>query len=104
MALGDSIRALIIVSKAKGFDPTELPELGSIANFNKVPTMADQRDRIVGTLPDGIPDGWPDTHGPPPIPSVGKDEVDWNEPHQRDNVSRATKNADATPGGGWGNS
>lgn len=107
MGQGAQVKALIIVSKAKGWDPTKIYDRATdsysedISNFDKAPELYTNQAGT-GQLPGGKPMAWPDTFGPPPTPSVGKDEKDWAEPGQRDNVSRATKNADPTPGGGWG--
>lgn len=94
MALGGQSRALIIASKLMGWDPTVIPETGeSIANFNKEP------DRVshdtTGTLPQGIPDTFPDADN-----QKGPQGVNWEHPtHNDGNLPiRHTKNANPFPG------
>jgi hypothetical protein len=105
MAQGAQSKALIIVSKAKGWDPTKIYDRATdtysedISNFDKSPEIYTNQAGT-GQIPGGKPIGWPDTFGPPPIPSVGKDETDWSEPGQRDSVSRATRNSDPFAGMG----
>jgi len=64
MALGDQSKALIIVSKAKGWDPTVIPGVGSIANFNRAPNTWELGDQSVGSLPEGISDSYPQAEEP----------------------------------------
>jgi hypothetical protein len=64
MALGDQSKALIIMSKMKGWDPTVIPGVGSIANFNKAPNPWELGDQSVGTLPEGIQDSYPQAEQP----------------------------------------
>lgn len=112
MALGDSVKALVIMSKMQGWDPNVIPpgkSLGGrefpavdISNFNKAPNprqAGEIGDYCVGNLPEGISDSYPEDHpsveapnyAPFNIPDVGKENAD-----------RRTSGADPYPGGGWG--
>jgi hypothetical protein len=102
MAGGQS-HALIIVSRAKGWDPTEIPARGdkpaeSIANFNKDQALDPMTHVTVGTLPQGTPDTFPDAKAP----DVGQGSP-WERPDHSDGnaPARRTSNANPYPGGGF---
>ena len=58
---GDQSKALIILSKAKGWDPTRIyPNGPSIENFDMPPTVITNQART-GKLPQGVPDVFPDS-------------------------------------------
>lgn len=98
MALGDQSKALIIVSKNKGWDPTVIADGESIANFNKAPDPWKLGNQSVGNLPGGTPDGWPDSYGPPATPSVGATETNWSQGATNDNQKRGTSGANPYAG------
>lgn len=82
MALGDQSKALIIMSKMKGWDPTLIPGVGSIANWDKAPNPWELGDQSVGNLPEGTPDGFPKAEEP-----RYDERVSWSAP----DVGRETK-------------
>lgn len=71
------------MSKMKGWDPTVIPGVGSIANFNKAPNPWELGNQSVGNLPEGTPDSYPQAEEP----YYAEDRVSWNAP----DVSRETK-------------
>ena len=98
MAGGQS-HGLIIVSKAKGWDPTVIPARGdkpaqSIANFDKDQALDPMTHVTVGTLPQGTPLNFPEDHGNP-----SKTAAPWEHPEHSDGntPSRRTSGADPTP-------
>lgn len=111
MALGDSIRALKITSRVKGWDPDVIvgapgpagkySEDQSVMPFNKVPDAGELfGDKICGRLPEDIPANqqqFPKATGP-----VLGEKVSFNNPDvSRENKNRGTSGADPFPGGGW---
>lgn len=101
---GDQVKALKIVSLAKGWDPDRIwdPKTRSyvdesIENFNK-PTQIFTNQSGTGRLPQGTPDTFPDAEEPrydaPGSP-------DWNVPPiERENEDRRTNGADPYSGMG----
>lgn len=101
MALGDQSKALIIMSKNKGWDPTKVAGGESIANFNKAPDPWELGVQSVGKLPGGTPSGWPD--GYPGQASPSADAIDWQKGRTSlDNEKRGTTNANPFAGMGDG--
>ena len=98
MALGDQVKALIIVSKAKDWDPTVILGTGdSIANFNKAPEPWGLGDHCVGKLPEGIPNTFPQAayeFNP------GQERMDWEHPAHNDGNApiHHTNGSDPFPG------
>lgn len=106
MALGDQSKALIIMSKNKGWDPNVIRGRTSpegkvypdhnIEGFNKAPTLYVDGDICVGQLPQEIPANqqmFPDATGP-----VLTQETSFNSPDvSRENANRRTSGADPTP-------
>jgi hypothetical protein len=93
MARGDQSKALRIMSKQKGWDPTQIEGGGSIAGFDVAPGVS---GGAVGRLPGCTPDGWPGSLG---VPSIGPESVGFSHPDAtRETKSRATRNADPNPG------
>lgn len=85
MALGDQSKALIIMSKMKGWDPTVIPGVGSIANFNKAPDPWELGNQSVGKLPEGNGDSYPQAEQP-----KYDERVSWNAPDVgRENKDRS---------------
>ena len=103
--LGRAVKSLIIVSRAQGWDPTRIldqttGEYGqSIENFDKPPNPAGTGDHCVGTLPDGIPDGWPNSYG---NPEIGEPSVTWNAPDYGRETSKEGQRGGADPYAGKG--
>jgi hypothetical protein len=100
MAGGQS-SALITVSKAKGWDPTEIPARGdqpahSIANFDKDQALDPMTHRTTGTLPEGTPDTFSEASEPKYEAGGSR----WNYPAHSDGnaPARRTSGADPTPG------
>lgn len=93
MSLNNQSRALIIASKAQGWDPTVIPGLGSIANFDYDPGIVGQR--FVGTLSDGTQNSWPDGYDATDVKPV---PPSFNTPILREDDQHATFNADPFPG------
>lgn len=98
MAGGQS-HALIIVSKAKGWDPTVIPARGdipaeSIANFNKNQALDPMTHDTTGNLPQGTPLNFPEDHGNPGQGSP------WEHPTNSDGNQpiRHTSGANPFPG------
>lgn len=99
MALGDQSKALIIMSKMKGWDPTVIPGVGSIANFNKAPNPWELGNQSVGTLPEGTPDSFPQAEEPR-YQNPGKDWQVGLGDSDIDTNGRATNGADPFVGMG----
>jgi len=97
MGLGDSIRALKIVSRAKGWNPDVIQGGGSIAPFNVVPD-AGRNKGAVGQIPGGPPamSGTKD----PSEGSALSQSVSFDVPDaSRETKNRRTVNANPFPGG-----
>lgn len=98
MALGDQSKALIIMSKMKGWDPTVIPARDgkpaeSIANFNKAPNPWELGDQSVGNLPEGIQDSYPQAEQP-----RYDESVTFNVPDLRENNNNKGGGSDPFPG------
>ena len=91
MALGGQTRGLILASKMAGWDPTKIEGGESIANFDKDPVAP--RNDTTGTLPQGIPDSFPDDTESP----LGQ-RISFNAPDFGRERPRHTTGADPTPG------
>lgn len=96
MALGDQSKSLIIISKAKGWDPTVIPGVGSIANFDKAPNPWELGNQSVGTLPEGSRDSYPQAEEPRYNESMTFDVPDVS----RETKNHATRGADPNAGKG----
>lgn len=97
MGLGDSIRALKIVSRAKGWDPDVIQGGGSIAPFNVVPD-AGRNLGAVGEIPGGPP-AMTGSKDPSEGGSLGQ-SVTFDVPDAgRETKNRATRGANPFPGG-----
>ena len=90
MAQGAQVKALIIMSKNQGWDPTRIWDAktqkygDSIENFNKAPRVLENQAGT-GKLPQGTPDSFPGDH--PPIPAWDSEQAaPWN--HATQNVNR----------------
>lgn len=98
MAQGAQSKALIIVSKMQGWDPTQIVGGESIANFD-APNGIDNRAGT-GKLPQGIPDVFPDSAYQSGVTS--KTPVSFSTPDYTEELkNRRTKNAnpyDGMPG------
>lgn len=97
MALGGLSKALITISKAKGWDPTVIRGTGeSIANFDKAPELF-TNESGTGTLPNNpAASGQKD---PSEGPVLGQ-RVSFSVPDaSRETKNRATKGANPFPGG-----
>lgn len=98
MALGDSIRALKMVSKAKGWDPDKIEGGGNIGDFNQVPSFGEKDAVAGGSIPGGtpspvVPEGYPDSPMSEKVTwTVGGPNDDGNRP------IRHTSGADPFPG------
>jgi hypothetical protein len=95
MALGDQSKALIIMSKNKGWDPTVIPGVGSIANFNKAPNPWELGDQSVGKLPEGISNSYPQAEEP-----RYDESVTFSVPELRENNDNKGGGSDPYPGMG----
>lgn len=106
MALGDQSKALRIISINKGWDPTVIPASTSpegkqypeesIANFDKAPDPWKLGDQSVGSLPQGVPDTFPDAKAPDL-----RESKPFNSPDvSRENKNRASSGADPFSGKG----
>jgi hypothetical protein len=62
---GNQVRGLVAVSKARGWDPTVIPGVGSIANFDH--DQGNYPMGSVGSLPDGENLSWPDGYDVPAL-------------------------------------
>lgn len=101
---GDQVKALIIVSKAKGWDPnriwnakTRQYEGESIENFNQ-PTKIFENQAGTGRLPQGIPLSYPEAEEPRYSYPPGED---WNVPPiERESADHSTSNSDPFAGMG----
>ena len=62
---GNQVRGLVAASKTRGWDPTVIPGLGSIANFDIDPGNAGTQ--FVGMLSDGQQLDWPDGYDVPAL-------------------------------------
>lgn len=98
MALGDMSKALIIMSKARGWDPTVIQGGESIANFNKAPDRPNYSDSCVGSLPEGAPISYPEAEQP----HYGSESVTWNAPNRAtgSDANRRTGGSDPFAGQG----
>src|SRR3990172_13024277 len=99
--LGAQSKALIILSKNLGWDPTIIPAgngkpAESIANFNKAPNPWELGSQSVGRLPEGSQDSYPQAEEPKYSGSPGTDwqNVDAQGPN------RASSGADPFAGMG----
>jgi hypothetical protein len=100
---GDQVKALIIVSKAKGWDPNRIWDAktrsygDSIENFNQPPLVLENQAGT-GRLPQGTPDTFPDAEEPRYKYPPGED---WNVPHvERETADHSTNNSDPFAGMG----
>jgi hypothetical protein len=94
---GDSIKALRIVSIAKGWDPQKIQGTGEdISNFNKYPSPIETGNKL-GQLPEGIGINYPEDEEPPKY----LENVSWNAPNRSNgsDASRRTTGADSNNGG-----
>lgn len=101
MAGGQS-HALIIVSKAQGWDPTVIPARDnlpahSIANFDMDQARDPMTHKTTGELPQGIKDSYAEDHGNPGQGSK------WEYPANSNGNTpvRRTSGANPMPGGGY---
>ena len=116
--LGDQVKSLIIISRAKGWDPTVIPEregqpAESIANFDKSPQAWETSDasgqwavrntadplygaKSVGQLPEGIHGSYPQASQPQ---YSGEPGTDW-ENVDAQGPNRASSGADPFSGMG----
>lgn len=97
---GDAVKALKILSRAKGWDPDRIWDAktqsyeGSIENFNKPPQIyANQAG--TGRLPQGVPDTFPEAEQPRyEENTLNDDGVTWNTPdYRRETKNHRTNNA-----------
>lgn len=100
MALGDQTKALIIMSKNKGWDPTVIPGVGSIANFDKAPNPWELGDQSVGKLPEGTPDSYPQAEEPRYQKGAIDFEVGLGNSDEDSGGTRGTSGADPYAGMG----
>lgn len=121
--LGDQVKSLMIISKAKGWDPNIIPARDDkpavdISNWNKSPQSWEMSDDSgqwtvrnkpievygtpsVGDLPQEIVPtnrGFSESEGPKYEESITFEVPDAS----RENANRRTSGGDAFPGGGWG--
>ena len=84
--LGDSIKALRIVSMRKGWDPHEIKGGGNIADFNQFPNFGEADAVAGGPIPGGtpppiVPEGYPDSPLSAKVTwNVGGPNDDGNKP------------------------
>ena len=96
MALGDQGKALRIISKAKGWDPTKCEGV-DISNFDKAPDPWLSGSQSTGKLPEGTPLDFPQADGGPAM----TEKVTWgNSGQPAVPKSHATKGADPFAGMG----
>ena len=96
MSQGGLSKSLIIISKAKGWDPNQIAGGENIENFNKAPDPWEPTGvKARGILPEGTSDSYPEDHKP----SMG---TDWEMPARNDGSmpEHSTKNADPFAGMG----
>ena len=96
---GNQSRALIIVSKAKGWDPTVIEGGESIANFDKDNQNYRSSGDGLGKLPEGTPDTFPQAKAP-----EESERMTFTTPDtSRETKNRASSGADPFSGmGGTG--
>jgi len=96
---GDQVKALKILSRAKGWDPDKIYDAkaksygDSIENFNRPPQVFTNQAGT-GQLPEGLHDSYPQAEEPRyKENTTNNDGITWNTPQvSRETVNRATKN------------
>lgn len=93
---GDSIKALRIVSIAKGWDPNKILGSGEdvLSNSHRHPSPIEFGDKM-GKLPEGVPMNYPEDEEPPKY----SESVDWSAPNRStgSDANRRTSGADPGP-------
>lgn len=99
---GDLVKALKIVSRAKGWDPDRIWNAktksyeGSLENTDKAPEIF-VNQAGTGTLPQGTPDSFPEAEQP----KYEEGKVSFNHPDTgRETKNRATRGSDPYAGQG----
>src|SRR6185295_8157652 len=84
---------LIAATKTRyGIDPTVVPGLGSIANFDKDQGNYQTSGDGLGTLPEGTPDAFPDGYDVPTLSA--ESGITWTAPdYSREMKDRRTTGA-----------
>jgi len=102
--LGKNMQSWITMSKTAGWDPTVIPgftpeEGGDLSNFDYCPdpNRVQSAPRILGQLPQGLHDNYPEDH-----PSIDQQKDEFNHPDFSRETRGHTNGADPNVGGRTG--